>query len=85
MILDVDASGQYFSVPPLSHFFEMCQFDITDDLKKRMVVFVDDLKTFNEEILFQNYTDSSFMSETYFTDVEITMTELHSDKVLKLS
>ena len=42
-------------------------------LRERMVVFLDDLRRFNEDTLLENYTDSSFMSETYFTLGEIDM------------
>ena len=42
-------------------------------LRERMVVFLDDLRKFNEDTLLENYTDSSFMSETYFTLGEIDM------------
>jgi len=40
-------------------------------LRQRIIVFIHDLKTFNHDILLQNYTDSSFMSKTYFTIDEI--------------
>ena len=40
-------------------------------LRERMIVFLDDLRRFNEDKLLEKYTDSSFMSETYFTLGEI--------------
>jgi len=40
-------------------------------LERRIVVFLDDIKKFNESVLLRNYIDSSFMSETYFTVEEI--------------
>ena len=42
-------------------------------LRERMIVFLDDLRRFNEDTLLEKYTDSSFMSETYFTLGEIDM------------
>lgn len=36
-----------------------------------MTVFLDDLQNFNEEYLLETYRDSTFMSETYFTEEEI--------------
>ena len=40
-------------------------------IRDRMIVFVNDLKNFNEKRLLHNYTESSFMSTMYFTDIEI--------------
>lgn len=39
-------------------------------LRERMMVFLDDLQKFNEATLLENYTDSTFMSSTYFTEDE---------------
>lgn len=44
---------------------------ISGSLRHRITVFLDDLQSFNEERLRQNYVDSTFMSSTYFTDDEI--------------
>ena len=40
-------------------------------LKQRIIVFLYDLKTFNERVLLENYVDSSYMSTTYFMQDEI--------------
>jgi len=40
-------------------------------LQERVVVFLDDLRTFNERVLLNNCIDSSYMSTSYFTKNEI--------------
>ena len=46
---------------------------IMSSLESRIIVFVEDLKTFNEEYLLENYVDPSYMSSTYFNPDEIHM------------
>ena len=40
-------------------------------LKERIIVFLYDLRKFNEGVLLQNCVDSSYMSTSYFTEIEI--------------
>lgn len=44
---------------------------MTNSLVNRVIVFLDDLQSFNEERLYSRYRDASYMSETYFTSDEI--------------
>ena len=44
---------------------------MNNKLEERIIVFLEDLRTFNESILLANYVDSSFMSPSYFTSNEI--------------
>ncbi|CAN0422661.1 unnamed protein product [Ectocarpus sp. 8 AP-2014] len=43
---------------------------ISGGLRQRMMVFLDDLQKFNEAALLEKYSDSTFMSWTYFTEEE---------------
>ena len=40
-------------------------------LYERIIVFLHDVKTFNESVLLENYVDSSYMSTTHFLQHEI--------------